>query len=182
MNLRKKKDVLDDFQRNEAGEYVYVGKMHRYHGPERKRAMRALILMDLLMFGLALTGGLITAAGVIHTLYVIIPYVLTLLFVTVTGYKCISMYFAGDPMRDYNYKATAENYDIWLLAVLITACAAVVSEAVYVVLNGFDGYVAGTVLYFLCMAVIALIAKTGKDFFAGMSWTEEESEYAEKGE
>ena len=185
INLKKEKQekkpkhrVLDDFQQNAAGEYVYVGKMHRYCSEiiERPRAMRALLLIDLIIVGTMLGCGMVKAAGILHAMSVLLPYAVCIMMSGVLLYKLLEMWHGHDPMRDYTYKATVMWYDILLWVEAIASVIMFICEIRFIILYGFEGYVGGTILFLVCNVLDIVMSFIGIRFFKALKWEEVSAE------
>lgn len=173
--LRGRRAYLDDFRQDGDGTYVYTGAVHRYAGPIPRR--RALALLWLLAADMALAeivAGCIPAAGMQNTVYVLLPYVCTILTLGWQIYTLCRFTAGGDPLRDYVYQGTAARFRLQGLLAAGLAAVTLAGETVYLILHGAEGMVGGTVL-FAALQGAALAGAVGWSVLqSALRWTREE--------
>ena len=80
---RGRRAYLEDFHKTATGEYVYEGEIHHFR-PGRltwKQAMLRLWLCTGVMIAGVVAAGVVPAAGPRNTVYVVLPYALSLVAV-----------------------------------------------------------------------------------------------------
>lgn len=169
----KKRAYLDDFTQNVAGEYIYTGKIHAFceEGTSRKKAMGILWLLTGAMAVLSVLSGCLPAAGMQNTFYVLIPYAGSLLSVVSVIWAMCRLSSEGEPVRDFIYKATVEQFKPrGTLAVVFTA-ATILAELLYLILNkGAGGMWPGTIVFLAAQAALLAAALFWRRRALGMHW------------
>lgn len=170
---RGRRAYLDDFQKTASGEYVYNGKMHYYQSEHmgRKKAIFVLWLLTILMCAGILAGGFLPAAGMNSCPYVLIPYTAALLTTGSVVWLMCRLSAAGDPMRDYIWKATVKQFALrgWL-AVIFGVCT-LAGEAVYLFIHGAEGMLAGTAAFLAVTALYLCGALVWKSTARKLVWS-----------
>ena len=170
---RKRRAYLDDFQQTASGEYVYNGKLHYYQSEHmgRKTAIFVLWLLTILMCAGILAGGFLPAAGMNDCPYVLIPYAAALLTTGSVVWLMCRLSAAGDPMRDYIWKATVKQFSLrsWL-AVIFGVCT-LAGECVYLFIHGAGGMLAGTAAFLVVTALYLCAALAWKSTAKKLVWS-----------
>lgn len=153
------RSYLNDFKPSISGEYIYSGNHYGYadDGKELKRFNVQIRLLAMLIFASAVVGGCIPSAGMDECFYVIIPFIIEVITAAVTGWAVIRLNTAQIPLREYVYNSTVKQLPLRAAFCEIFAAIGFVCAAVYVIINGFDGKLAATVIYF----VLKLISMFG---------------------
>ena len=157
MSKLKHKEYLNDFKRQENGQYVYEGAFYAWNG-DRKKSLLRLWLIGLGMMASAVAGGCIPAAGMDNTFYVIIPFMLEVIFAASVLWALVRLTAAGDPMRGYLYEGTVEKLKPRSWFVLVTAALGVIAVTVFLCLHGFGGKIFWTIIYYLLKGTNIVLA------------------------
>ena len=171
----RRRAYLEDFQLNVAGEYVYTGKVHHFcaeDGLTRRRAMTVLWALALLMAVLTVVSGCLPAAGMQHTFYGLIPYAGGLLSVVSVIWALARLSTEGEPVRDFIYKATIEQFrPRSALAAAFTA-ATLAAETVHLILiRGAGVNWPGTITFLVLQGVILAAAIAWRGYAVGLHWS-----------
>lgn len=181
--LFSKHDYLNDFKMNEKGEYVYTGSLHsldesKVNLSDTKKVIGVYSSIIFIMF---LLSGLIKADGLINTTYVTLPYVFGFIFACILLYKSLSYSFSKRyPIRDYDFKSTIEKLPIYIMIVLISSIATLIGELVFIIVNGLNNYIVGTIIFILCMGIVIFISTTFKRYNDTLIWKESKSNSVSK--
>lgn len=157
MSKLRHKEYLNDFARQENGQYVYAGAFYAW-GSDRKKSLLRLWTIAFGMAVCAVTGGCIPAAGMDNTFYVIIPFALEILAVASVWWALVRLSFAGDPMRGYLYEGTVEKLPVRVWLTLICAALGLIAVTVFLCLHGFVGKAFWTVIFYFLKAGNVLLA------------------------
>ncbi len=141
---------LNNFVRNSAGEYVYVGKHFRWGG-NRKKELLALWIPAALQIVLTILCGCMPKAGMEQRFYVLLPYLAMFTGVFLQTWKLIDLSFAGNEIRDYIYKRTVPVLRVLPWTVMGTCAVTVIAEIIRSTEKGFTQYLwMGLFLAMLC--------------------------------
>ncbi|MBR0353288.1 MAG: hypothetical protein IJH53_08795 [Oscillospiraceae bacterium] len=169
---RKRKQYLSDFRPAVNGEYVYTGDHFRpdMEGERFAVLRRSILIMLFLSAAFVFTAGLLPAAGSTNCFYVILPFLAVIICCFIKTLKTVRLFASGLTVREYVYEKTVPAIPRWLLAEGISAAATLAAEAVYLIVNGFDGRETYTAA-FICL-ITALIAADliMLKFFREITW------------
>lgn len=149
----KRRAYLDDFKLQDDGKYKYMGPIVKMDESKitYKKARLLVSLGSTITFILLLVAGLLRADGAMDTIYITIPYVFSMIFVIVLTYKCISLYFSRYPLYEYEYNETVNKFDMYSMVSLIFIISTMIGELIYIILNGITKYMAGTIIFIICI-------------------------------
>lgn len=173
---KSKKAYLNDFQLNEEGKYEYRGTMHVLDESNisLKQVKTKVSIYALLIFACFVVSGFIKADGLMNAFYIVVPYVFGFFFDCLLTYKTFSFVLGKYPIRDYDFKATIMKYDTYLLVILILDIATIIGEVYYLIRFGIQYYVAGTIIFLVCIIGILLATGAYKQFAKELKWLENE--------
>lgn len=156
---KNRRSYLNDFKLQDDGKYKYEGAIYKMDESKitYKKARNLVVFGSLITFVLELIAGLVKADGAMDTIYVTIPYVLSMIFVILLAYKCISLYFSRYPLYEYEYKGSVEKFTIYSTISLILLIATLIGELVYIIFNGINKYVAGTIIFIICILLAGMM-------------------------
>ena len=154
----KRKQYLDDFRPAVNGEYVYTGNYYsqEMERPDFSRLRGFIIAAVVITAGFVLAAGLLPAAGSINCFYVILPFLAVIISCCITAWKVLSLLLSGYSVRKYIYENTVPLIPVWIKAGIISSAATLISETVFLSINGFKGRELQTVIFiFLIVLSIA---------------------------
>lgn len=158
---------------NSAGNYEYSGRMLSYDTPAvpRAKALAALWLLCGGMLVLAFASGCLQASGIDHCAYVLLPYAAEVVLGGTVCWALGRLTLAGDPIREYIHKQTAEKLPRCMAAAAIFALVTLAGEVLYLILNGAGEKLAGTIVFVImqCVCLAALVA--ARKIMLGLRWT-----------
>ena len=156
---KSRKQYLNDFTPALNGDYVYTGG---YYRPEMDHAVfsqfRVRFIISVIISAIfVFAAGLLPAAGSTNCFYVILPFLAVLICCFVKTGKAGRLFLSGFRVREYVYLKTVPLLPGWTIAE--TACAAItlLAEAIFLLINGFEGRVLYTVVY-ICLIILTMIA------------------------
>ncbi len=143
---------LDDFQKTASGEYVYTGVLHHYEGKgmSRGKALAVLWALSAVMAVTAVVPGCVTAVGMQNTIYVLLPYMGSLMSTVSVIWAMCRLAAGGDPLRDYVYRATVGQARLRSLLTAGFTAAALVGSLVCMILHGVGDMLPGTIVFWVC--------------------------------
>jgi len=172
---KKKKNrraYLNDFKKNEAGEYEYQGVLYAFADSEeaRKRAYTKLWLLLALTAAAVIGSGCVSGAGILNTFYVIIPYIgeISCLF-ALTHYH-FKLLTKGDEVREYVYTKTHPRMAPAAMLLAFFAIVGFAMSLLYSILSGFADGAVNTVVYLVLKAVSAALALIYRNAFSKLEW------------
>lgn len=172
MIRKSRKSALEHYQVNAGGEYVYTGKYLRYqeNGKSLKRALGELWGVCTAMVVCVIACGCIPAPGMVNTFYVLLPLMLEIILAVSCLWLLGQITAGGDPVKEYVYHDSVEKLPGRLMATMILAAATVVTELLYLILNGDFVLSAGVVLGLQVLAFV--LAFGAKRSIFQMKWIE----------
>lgn len=169
---RSRRDYLNDFRPNVAGEYIYTGTLYTLLGSaEEKTALRRRLAAQAAGIVLAVVlAGSVNSAGMTNCAYVLLPYAGEAIAAFVTVWSLVRLLGGGDPLRAYIYEGAVKKLPdrAMILAVLtgVGACCLLL----YLVLNGFGGRAAGTLANLGAKAAQLLLALDVRRTLSKAAW------------
>lgn len=150
-----RRDYLNDFKLNVAGEYVYTGKVFHWTC-DRMRTLALFWGLSLGACAAAVAGGCIPGTGMEGSAWVLLPYVVSLICSFTCLYAVGRLAFAGEEVREYVFKGSVEKLPLRTLMTAIFSAIAVLAELVNLFLPFFRGKIwAGLLLMALEAAICA---------------------------
>ena len=167
-----RKEYLNDFYKNPAGEYVYTGAYYRQQGSEaEKNVCRRKLTVETVGIVLAVVlAGCQNAAGMTGSPYVLIPYAAEAIAAFATVWALIRMLCGGDPLRAYIYEKAVAKLPDRAMLLLIFAGASAVGAIIYLILHGFEGKIAGALIYLAMKAAQMILAYDVRHTVRATEW------------
>ena len=148
---------LNDFTTNLQGDYVYQGSHFHYTGETPwERQFRRLWLLTLAMAIGLVGGGLLPAAGMNGVLYVVVPYLASVIAGASVVWAMAKHRRAGK-LRSYVYEASIRKLPARGKVTAVFAVLAAAGEGLYLLRNGSGGKTAATLGY-LALTLLAAFA------------------------
>lgn len=176
MNKKKgksrRKQYLNDFRPVLNGEYIYTGEHFCPDMEQEQFAVlrRSILIALILAAAFVFTAGLLPASGSINCFYVILPFLAVIICCFIKTVKTVRLFASGLTVREYVYERTVPAIPGLVLAEGISAAATLAAEAVYLILNGFDGREAYTAA-FICLIAAEIAADlTMLKLFRKITW------------
>ena len=137
---RGRRAYLDDFHRDLSGKYTYDGPLYSYSGEKpRKTLLRQLWGLCAAMLLCIIAIGFVPAPGVSTCVYVTLPYAVTLVAAVSVCWALGELSTGKDPLREYVYEASVKKIPLRAMLTAVFAAAAILGEAVFLILNGVGG-------------------------------------------
>lgn len=153
-----RKAYLNDFQKNENGEYVYQGNLYAWQGESSLLRKKLFLLwgIGIAMVGLLASSAWVDAPGATGTFYVVIPVCAALIFGVSMLWGLGRLTAGGNVLRAYVYEATVVQLPIRAMFTLVSAGAAIIGELLFLIING-SGEKLPAALVFLVMESTAFL-------------------------
>ena len=169
---RGRRRYLDDFKRDETGKFVYTGDYYKYTGSvDRKKAVALVLVHAAIMAAAAMAAGFVSAAGMDNGFYVILPYALGVVAAFCTLWSAFRLFFGGDPLKTYDYETTVPRIPLRSLLSAGAAAITIIGTAVYLIINGFQGKLLGTITFMILEAVMLAFSIMLRKRFEKLSWS-----------
>lgn len=129
---------LNDFLKNEAGDYVYCGAVYDYEGSEQSlRSIKIrLCALGALALAALITAGLIRVPGMDHSIYVLLPYAVALCGSISVCWALVRLCSGGSSLREYLYRESIAKLPARSLFTACCGVATLAGELAYIVTNG----------------------------------------------
>lgn len=171
-NYKGRRAYLNDFKKNEDGNYEYQGTMYRWTG--EKGSFRKQLTLMWTLFGGMMTALIITgfmdAPGLMNSFSVILPFSVSFVFGISTGWGLWRLTMGGELLRSYVYEASVEKLPFRCGGILVCSIAAVLGEIFYVLKNGFSGNFVKILAFFLIEGIILAISYVFLQRIRQMCW------------
>lgn len=150
---RKKKAYLNDFEKEKSGEYIYKGNTYVWEEREeqQKKRRRLLLICACLTQLFLIAAGCVTAPGTGNCIYVLIPYVVSLISGVTVLWGVVRLIGSGSVLREYVHKATAGQIPGRAVIAAAGSAVTVMGELLYVILNGAEEKLSGFLIYLFLM-------------------------------
>ena len=169
---RGRRAYLNDFTTNLQGDYVYQGSHFHYVGAEpwKLRLRRVWGLTAGMAAGL-FAGGLLPAAGMNGVLYVVLPYIVSVIAGVSVVWAAVKLRREGK-LRSYVYEASILRIPGRARVTAAAALLAAAGEGLNLIRNGSGGKTAATLLYLLLELLAAAAAWLLARRVAAADWEE----------
>ncbi len=157
-NKKRRRAYLDDFKKNENGQYTYEGTLYRLAGDEKtrkKRICNMLLACGVLLCSVILNGFL-PVPGLQNSAFVLLPYAVELIASVSCCVGMARMLAAGRRewrLREYIYESTVQKLPGRSVFAAFCAGAAAIGECLYLFLNRTDIVSWFVFLFFILEAV-----------------------------
>lgn len=169
---RSRRDYLNDFRPNVAGEYVYTGTLYTLCATEdEKKSLRRRLAAQAAGIVLAVVlAGSVNSAGMTDCAYVLLPYAGEAIAAFVTVWSLVRLLGGGDPLRAYIYEGAVKKLPdrAMILAVLTGVSAG--GLLLYLILHGFGGKTVGTLICLATKAAQLLLAREVRRTLSKAAW------------
>lgn len=163
---------LNDFSPRLDGGYDYNGALHAFQegSMSRRQAMTRLWALSAVSAMLIIAAGCVPAAGTANCPYVLLPYAGSAVSAVSVIWLMARLSGGGDPLRDYVYKATVEQYALRSMLVIVFTALSLAGDALYLILNGVQGLVWGTAAFWLCQGGAVCSVCLWRRAFSRLRW------------
>jgi len=167
-----RRSYLSDFSPRLDGGYDYNGALYAFQetGMSRRQAMTRLWALAAAAAVFVTVSGCVPAAGLLNCAYVILPCAGSALSAASVIWLMGRLSYWGDPLRDYVYKATVEQYELRSMLVTVFAALSLAGDALYLILNGVQGLVWGTITFWLCQGAAICAMCLWRRAFSRLTW------------
>ena len=169
MREYKGKSFLKEFTSDAEGKYIYTGAHYALDGDVKKTNLR-LSLLFVAALAAVLGSGLVNAAGMSNTFYVILPYIGEVAAVFTLGWNTVRLVKSGERVRAYVYLAVKDRLPIGALLTAIFALIGLVCSAVFLILNGTEGKSVQCAVFLALKLVTAAVGIFTYRYFKSLKW------------
>lgn len=136
-NKKNRRAYLDDFQKDETGDYVYRGAVYDFEGSAHSlRSLKiSLCALNALMLAALLLAGLIRVPGMDHCIYVLLPYAAALCGSVSVGWALGRLCIGGVSLRAYLYQESIEKLPVRCIFTACCSFGALLGELVYILIT-----------------------------------------------
>jgi len=166
-----KRGYLSYFVKNAAGEYIYSGKLYSLNGEGYGAFIAKLSVLSFLSLASCVVSGSITAPGMTNSFYVIIPFILEIAAEVSVCWAACRFIVNKKPLREYIYDSVIKTVPLRALLAAVCALAGIISETVFVILNGAGENVLWCVLYYILKIAVAVFMFLLRRYVKKTVWT-----------
>ena len=150
-----RREHLNDFHLNVAGEYVYDGALYACQSDDTKqrRSKRAVWGMAAILTVAVAAGGCIPAPGMQNCFYVLLPYLGEFLVI----WALAKLGTDWSTVREYNYKKSVAVLPVRTAVTAVFSLLGIVCELIFFFVNDHAGQTFFALLYVL-LKLIALLS------------------------
>ena len=161
-NRRKhrRREHLNDFHLNVAGEYVYNGALYacRSSAGEVRRIRRAVWAASALLVLAVIAGGCIPAPGMQNCFYVLLPYLGEFLSAASVVWALVKLGTDWGTVREYNYVKSAAVLPVRAVLTAAFSALGIVCEGIFFFTSDRTGQTVFALLYVLLKMTALLCA------------------------
>ncbi len=163
---------LNDFQKDEKGQYVYQGAFFEWKGEKGTLHRELLILWGvcIVMLVSLLAAACVDAPGAMNAVYVVLPLTVGLIFGISAGWGLLRLTFGGNPLRAYVYEQSAGRIPARLVGTMLGAGTSIAGEIIFLFRNGLDGKMPETVLFVVLEGLAVAAAAAFRQQIHKMTW------------
>ena len=165
----RKYKFLDNFRLGADGKYIYTGDVYSFKGDYK----RAYLIMSAMCVALALAvigSGLINAAGMNNSFYVIIPYVLEVICLFAVLWSSSRVIYAGQKVRAYIYEPGIPRIISGAFALSLFSVCSLIGSAVFTVLHGFESKTSKCIIFWALELVTVPLGIALSRFVKKLEW------------
>ncbi|MBO6061315.1 MAG: hypothetical protein J6P98_04280 [Clostridia bacterium] len=166
---------LNDFKVGSDGQYSYRGLVHRCTAPLPYNKVKLRIgIYAGVMAAAAAACGFVPADSMLGfgNWYVVPFFVLELICVFLTVWSSVRMLLNGSELRDYVFKAAPARLPLRALAAFIASIISGVSNAVYLMINGFGKNPAAMAALLALHGAVCVSAILLRTLILSLKWEE----------
>ncbi len=163
---------LNDFQKDEKGQYVYQGTLYEWKGEKGTLHRELMVLWGLCIAMLAslLAAGCVDAPGAMNAAYVVLPFAVSLIFGISAGWGLWRLSLGGSPLRSYIYEQSAGRLPGRLAGTMLGAGLAAAGEIVFLFRNGLRGKLTESLLFMALEGLALAMAAVFRMRVKKMAW------------
>ncbi len=165
----RKWKFLDNFKLGPDGKYVFTGDTFSLKGDWKKQYLK-LSLMNVALALCVIGSGLINAAGMNNTFYVIIPYVVEVICLFVLLWNSVRIVYAGQVVRSYIYQPGFSRVCEGAVAIAVFSLLALIGSVIFTALHGFEGKTLQCIFYWVLKLITVLFGVTLNRFAVKLEW------------
>ncbi|MBE6835041.1 MAG: hypothetical protein E7515_02175 [Ruminococcaceae bacterium] len=165
----RKWKFLENFKLGPEGSYVYTGETYSLKA-DYKKAYLIFVVFGVSLALCVIGSGLINAAGMNNTFYVIIPYIAEVISLFVILWSNIKLVYAGEKVRAYVYEPTRHRIPEGTLALAVFSAASLLGSIVFTALHGFEGKMLLCIVFWLLKVLTVLLSLAFNRFFKKKEW------------
>ena len=157
---RSRRDHLNDFHLNIAGEYVYDGALYACQSSEKElRSIRRTVwAMAAVLVAAVLAGGCIPAPGMQNCFYVLLPYLGEFLSAASVVWALVKLGTDWGTVREYNYRKSVAVLPARTVVTAVFSLLGIACEFVFFFANDHTGQTFFALLYVLLKLTALLSA------------------------
>ncbi len=171
MKNPKKWDYINDFKLTADGKYTYMGD---YYSPEGDKPYKQLyiqyIFIAFICTTLVVASGLINAAGMNNTFYVILPYVAQVCSVFALVWKTIRVVSSGEKVKAYVYETAVQRLTPALMSLFVFNLITFSGSIIFIIFNGTENKTILCISYLILQAVTAVVSFISRLYCRKIKW------------
>ena len=174
MARKNRWEYLNDYQKNESGEYEYKGGVYAFAADddERRKAYVRLWAALTVTAASCVASGCLSGAGITNTFYVILPYIGEIASLFALMWYHIKLLTKGAEVKAYIYKSTQPKIPVASMLVAFFAIVGFAMSLVFSFVSHFEDGVLNAVLYLVLKAVSAAASLLYRNKFSKLEWIE----------
>lgn len=133
-----RKAYLNDFRKNEKGEYEYQGALYEWQDRKKEflKNIGILLICCVIMLTTLVLGTCLDAPGTLNCIYVMLPAAISLVLGISVAWGIGRLCLSEHPMRAYIYDATFTAIPFRSTCIMVGTGIAMAGEVLYLLLHG----------------------------------------------
>ena len=151
---------LNDFREDINGQYVYEGDRYTLdeEGISKKTLDTRLWLMTAVIAAGTVAGGCVPASCMLNCFYCILPFAGEAIAVFTLVWAMVKYSNGGEELRGYIYEKSVGVLPQRTFLAAFFAALGFAGVIIYIIINGFEGTAALTVIYLIIKVIVAICA------------------------
>ena len=171
MKNPKKWDYINDFKMTADGKYTYMGDWYSLEDINAyKKVYLIFFLIAFVNAALVIGAGLINAAGMNNTFYVILPYVAQVCSAFALVWKSIRVVSAGEKIKGYVFETAIQRIPAALMSLFVFSIITLLSSIVFIILNGTENKLMLCILFIVIQVLTAISAFVCRLYHKRQKW------------
>lgn len=166
-----KRTYLNDFKRTASGEYIYSGASFVPVNTDYKRITVVSLLIGIAVTVLTLLSGIIPAAGMKNSPFLLVPYVAEVGLSGSVIWAAVRLMAADRPVKEFIYRGTVLSIPRRCIAAVVACSLSIVGQTVFVLWQGFEDQLLFTLCNYLIKLLCIVLLLVFRGFFLKTEWT-----------
>ena len=180
MSEKKKRSIrpeyLNDFKKNEGGEYEYVGKMYScgYSNASAKKEVMLHLLLCILAAVLIVLAGCLKNTGMDGRLHILLAYAVSLVVTAISLPRAVMVVMKKGVVREYEYQRKYKRVPIYEAIAAVLCFISILGMFADHIAGSFLGDMKSSIVFSVIMALAGVALAVSSRLSGGFDWKAEQ--------